>query len=177
LWILYNFCFHIHIINIFLISIYTIQKKNQKPEDWYYWDDAERNNLGEDLETCAKKYGLWDSRTLPDAIIWACEKDMQMSGIYLSKERSQGNSWGLTMKRHSTKEPMLMRLYENCPTTYRKPGIFSLDQMKCLLCGKEARKKCSRCHGSYCSAQCQKSHWIVHKEICHSSTPNATDLK
>jgi hypothetical protein len=144
-------------------------------QKWYYWSDVERNTLGEDLETCAKKYGLWDSRTLPDADDWA-RKDMQISGIYMSKERTNGYSWALTMKQYSSKKTVILSTFEKCPTTYRKPGIFRLQPdpaastAQCLLCGKESEKKCSRCRASYCSALCQKSHWVVHKEVCASTT-------
>jgi len=39
----------------------------------------------------------------------------------------------------------------------------------CTHCGKEgvALKRCMRCkQASYCGAECQKSGWMLHKEIC-----------
>lgn len=39
----------------------------------------------------------------------------------------------------------------------------------CGNCGKEnATKRCSRCNRiHYCSVDCQKAHWKVHKKICN----------
>ncbi|KIY73334.1 hypothetical protein CYLTODRAFT_365815 [Cylindrobasidium torrendii FP15055 ss-10] len=39
----------------------------------------------------------------------------------------------------------------------------------CILCGEKADKRCSQCLSiSYCSAECQKSHWKEHKTMCKS---------
>lgn len=73
---------------------------------------------------------------------WA-RKDMQISGIYMSKERTNGYSWALTMKQYSSKKTVLLSTFEKCPTTYRKPGIFRLQPdpdastAQCLLCCAE----------------------------------------
>ena len=43
---------------------------------------------------------------------------------------------------------------------------------KCLCCFKEVEGnlKCCGCRtASYCSRECQKEHWPVHKNICQDS--------
>lgn len=41
--------------------------------------------------------------------------------------------------------------------------------MNCLQCGKLTNKKCSICKCAYyCSKECQKNNWILHKEECTS---------
>jgi hypothetical protein len=44
-------------------------------------------------------------------------------------------------------------------------------ESKCLMCGKETTKMCSRCEvgkdpAVYCKRECQKAHWPVHKLVC-----------
>ena len=36
----------------------------------------------------------------------------------------------------------------------------------CAACGKEGSSRCSRCRLWYCSSECQKGHWAVHKDQC-----------
>jgi hypothetical protein len=41
---------------------------------------------------------------------------------------------------------------------------------KCATCGKEGRKKCSRCEKIYyCSKECQAKDWTKHKAVCKKS--------
>jgi hypothetical protein len=43
-------------------------------------------------------------------------------------------------------------------------------KVACALCGKNATTRCSRCaSASYCSRECQVSHWAAHKAICKQS--------
>lgn len=38
---------------------------------------------------------------------------------------------------------------------------------KCHKCGKVGKGTCGKCKiGSYCSTECQKSHWPIHKQLC-----------
>lgn len=37
---------------------------------------------------------------------------------------------------------------------------------RCLCCGKNAPLRCAKCHGTYCSLACQKTHWPTHKAHC-----------
>lgn len=40
----------------------------------------------------------------------------------------------------------------------------------CIVCGKAAQSMCGRCNFfGYCSADCQKKHWLTHKSKCKSS--------
>ena len=46
--------------------------------------------------------------------------------------------------------------------------------MVCAYCdaiaNKEPYKKCAKCrHAAYCSKDCQKKHWPVHKAVCKSA--------
>ncbi|KAI0699492.1 hypothetical protein C8T65DRAFT_812518 [Cerioporus squamosus] len=49
---------------------------------------------------------------------------------------------------------------------------------RCSKCGKvpaDGLKKCSGCHGAtgvYCSPECQKAHWKVHKPMCRPIGPD-----
>lgn len=38
--------------------------------------------------------------------------------------------------------------------------------IQCNQCGQKGNHRCSRCHGLYCSQECQKKHWKVHKYDC-----------
>ncbi|KAA1475903.1 ankyrin [Dentipellis sp. KUC8613] len=52
-----------------------------------------------------------------------------------------------------------------------------LDEKKCDFCGKtdDKLKLCVACHSArYCSRECQKSHWKVHKPACKPFTPSNT---
>lgn len=44
----------------------------------------------------------------------------------------------------------------------------------CLVCSKTASMKCSNCQLNdscyYCSRECQKSNWLVHKKVCKSDS-------
>ena len=48
----------------------------------------------------------------------------------------------------------------------------------CAKCGKAgADKLCSRCEvAAYCSRQCRKDHWSIHKKACHPAKPLAERL-
>lgn len=53
------------------------------------------------------------------------------------------------------------------------------DARKCAACGEPGNKCCSRCTREwYCSVECQKKHWKVHKVVCKapSSDHVAVDL-
>ncbi|XP_060063570.1 maternal protein tudor-like [Ylistrum balloti] len=39
----------------------------------------------------------------------------------------------------------------------------------CALCEKPGSYRCSRCKTSYCSENCQRKHWDVHKDMCHET--------
>ena len=44
---------------------------------------------------------------------------------------------------------------------------FKTDTTACILCSKEAKSQCSRCHKvRYCSRECQMDHWKEHKSLC-----------
>ena len=50
-------------------------------------------------------------------------------------------------------------------------SVGSASDLRCQGCGSlsEDLKKCSRCKKvSYCSRECQKGHWKVHKKQCNS---------
>jgi hypothetical protein len=36
----------------------------------------------------------------------------------------------------------------------------------CAACGKEGSSRCSRCRVWYCSQECQRGHWSIHKDDC-----------
>ena len=37
----------------------------------------------------------------------------------------------------------------------------------CVVCGKETEDRCTACNlVRYCSKECQKQHWPVHKQTC-----------
>ncbi|KAH8674471.1 hypothetical protein BGZ60DRAFT_404089 [Tricladium varicosporioides] len=41
----------------------------------------------------------------------------------------------------------------------------------CIICNSSNAKSCSSCHSiSYCSLECQKSDWPLHKTICKTFT-------
>jgi hypothetical protein len=47
--------------------------------------------------------------------------------------------------------------------------IVSVRRKRCAVCGKDSSLKCSRCLTSrYCSQDCQKTDWKVHKQVCGS---------
>lgn len=48
------------------------------------------------------------------------------------------------------------------------PNITAINGIACALCGKEGDlKKCGGCNVlNYCSKECQRAHWGVHKEQC-----------
>ncbi|KAM3878015.1 zinc finger MYND domain-containing protein 10 [Diretmus argenteus] len=53
--------------------------------------------------------------------------------------------------------------------TYTLDAMDTLDPVKpkCGICGKESKKRCSRCQGEwYCSRECQVKHWPKHKTAC-----------
>jgi len=42
------------------------------------------------------------------------------------------------------------------------------DIKKCAICYNISKLQCSKCKSvNYCSKNCQKSHWITHKNTCH----------
>ena len=44
-------------------------------------------------------------------------------------------------------------------------------RIQCIQCGKDANMKCSVCKlARYCSRECQRENWSIHKNICSSST-------
>ncbi|XP_015273345.1 PREDICTED: zinc finger MYND domain-containing protein 10 [Gekko japonicus] len=54
--------------------------------------------------------------------------------------------------------------------TYNLDVIEALvpDKPKCVVCGSEAAKRCSRCQNEwYCRRECQVQHWQKHKKACN----------
>lgn len=45
------------------------------------------------------------------------------------------------------------------PSTEEEPS-------KCVVCNKEARKRCAKCTVRYCSRECQAQDWKKHKRVC-----------
>lgn len=42
-------------------------------------------------------------------------------------------------------------------------------EMRCNVCGKHGSKKCARCENvMYCSRECQRKDWKIHKTVCKS---------
>ena len=37
---------------------------------------------------------------------------------------------------------------------------------QCVVCGKHADKKCQKCYTRYCSVECQRSVYELHKSYC-----------
>ena len=41
------------------------------------------------------------------------------------------------------------------------------DQFICAKCGAAANQRCTGCHSTfYCTRECQKLHWKLHKSQC-----------
>eukprot|EP00947_MAST-08B_sp_MAST-8B-sp1_P002361 g2361.t1 len=58
------------------------------------------------------------------------------------------------------------------PVTNRNTNVTPAENV-CAVCGKSCALTCSRCKSAhYCSRECQRSHWKVHKKVC-SKTPDA----
>ena len=63
----------------------------------------------------------------------------------------------------------------------QQPGeatVITLDPSQCACgrtrCGKKPLKVCSRCRlVQYCSPECQKADWPLHKKDCHAPSPPA----
>lgn len=56
------------------------------------------------------------------------------------------------------------------PLSMRNIGSLSSD-IGCAVCGKAGGNRCAACHyTSYCSKNCQKAHWAVHKLECKGRT-------
>jgi hypothetical protein len=88
----------------------TLLKLHLQTEwDYYYWDDDETNQNGESIKTCMERYGVtgWYQR----------EAQTASALVFLSSERTHANAWLLGMKNLDGQ--LSMRIYENCPTTYR----------------------------------------------------------
>ena len=50
----------------------------------------------------------------------------------------------------------------------RGPG----EDRACAVCGAVSRTKCSLCFAThYCSRECQKTHWTVHRDGCRQPSP------
>ncbi len=59
-------------------------------------------------------------------------------------------------------------MYLSCSCVHTNSIFFRMTESKCALCGcTGASKQCSRCtRACYCTAQCQRKHWPVHKKVC-----------
>ena len=78
--------------------------------DYYYWNETKVNDEGESLEACMERYGVggWYSE----------EKDMVAALVFLSTDKTAGNSWLLGIK-HLNDEQGAARMYEDDPRNYR----------------------------------------------------------
>jgi len=53
------------------------------------------------------------------------------------------------------------------------PGIASPEERVCVLCGRATVYKCAMCLLTrYCSSDCQKADWSIHKESCQPPEPH-----
>lgn len=77
--------------------------------DCYYWNETKVNDEGESLEACMECYGVggWYSE----------EKDMVAALVFLSTDKTAGNSWLLGIK-HLNDEQGAARMYEDDPRVY-----------------------------------------------------------
>eukprot|EP00978_Attheya_sp_CCMP212_P010272 scaffold24741_cov53-Attheya_sp.AAC.1 len=108
---------------------------------------------GEDVET-AKKHALEKQRA----------KDLEMQGFTQAMAKQNPGQ-----QKFEFGGPETQKIYDQfikAPDT--KMG--RADMYTCVYCGitsSEKLRMCSRCKTiSYCSRECQKSHWKVHKKEC-----------
>ena len=76
---------------------------------FYYWSDAQANGEGQPLQECMERYGVggWYSK----------EKDMVAALVFLSPDRTAGNSWMLGVK-HLNGRQEASGMYEDDPSAY-----------------------------------------------------------
>ena len=132
-----------------------------------------------------------DPVTEEDFDLWVRTLGNQVTGIDRVREIFTGKKlkkWfenrGESVDLGFTEEPITYDVFEACarkhpPSNFECPGISVqtaqrvVEAMKALIfCAKcktacESNKRCSRCKKTaYCSRDCQRDHWKVHKKTC-----------
>jgi hypothetical protein len=79
---------------------------------WFYWSEVERNEHGETLAECLRKYGTGTGGSSAD-------RDLETKLLYLDASRSDSYSWLLSVKFLSTGEQVPAHLYEIDPDTIK----------------------------------------------------------
>jgi hypothetical protein len=77
---------------------------------FYHWNETYANTKGQSLRTCVKRYGVGG---------WFSEKqDMVAALVFLSADRTPGNSWLLGIKHLDGDEQAAATMYEEDPYAY-----------------------------------------------------------
>ena len=95
--------------------------------DFYHWNETALNHDGESLRTCMMRYGVggW----------YSTENDMVAALIFMSADKTAGNSWLLGIKHLNGKQGVA-RIYEADPHEYHLSLDTSLGtQVTGLLAG------------------------------------------
>jgi hypothetical protein len=72
-----------------------------------------------------------------------------------------------TLEKHCTNKGWNFSVVRPADPTKKDPTKKNRGAGGCEVCEKPADKRCNRCGvASYCSRDCQKSHWKLHKKSC-----------
>ena len=99
------------------------------------------------------------------------------SVVLVAPRTIEGSEYSLICLQHKeAARNMLCELSFLCLRQFAGAGM--LVKRRCFVCGKPTSKRCQACHcASYCSKECQKSGWALHKKLCkkvRASTPPIT---